>query len=133
MASYTPSSTPNSVIINLESKLINEINKLNKCLSDTNNTNCNLSDLSDLTDLTNQITNFMTTSNYNNNHDYIMSQWQTIIQLRNDLDVKLQNVNSLNNSEAREKQMQLDTTIYINVLMAILATSILFFMFSRKK
>jgi hypothetical protein len=125
MTSYTPSSTPDATVVNLEQKLIAEINSLNRCL---NGENCNISSNADINSIS-----LMTNTAYTENHQYILNLWNTIRRLRNELDVKLQRVNLINNSEAKEQEMKLNNTIYINVLLAVLSTSILFFLFSRKK
>jgi hypothetical protein len=128
--------TPEQIqqINTLENHLINEINALNDCLknSQTQTTCSNPSDGITPTDITN-MNNLMSNTTYTVNHQYILNLWNTIRRLRNELDVKLQRVNRINNSEAKEQEMKLNNTIYINVLLAVLSTSILFFLFSRKK
>lgn len=54
---------------------------------------------------------------------------EEIVNLRNELDIKLFELNNVQNSAAGESKMQMDSSIYVTILWTTLATSIIYFMF----
>jgi len=133
MTNYTPTER-NEKIIDLENKIIKEMNNLTKCLQNPSsnacaNTNLNLQEIQTMI----QQSVFLTKDEYNSENANIMNQWQQIKTMRGDLDIKLRELYSLNNSTGTIYKSYVDTTMYTNVLWTVLATSIVYFLFMRIK
>jgi hypothetical protein len=63
--------------------------------------------------------------------DEISEKHSNIQKLRNELDVKLGELNMIENSQAAFNKLHMDSTVYATLLWTALATSLLFFTFSK--
>jgi len=63
----------------------------------------------------------LNSTTYNNN----------IKNYRNDLDIKIRNLYNNRDGAMKNQKQQLDSTVYENILLTILATSIVYFVFIK--
>jgi hypothetical protein len=67
----------------------------------------------------------------NFDYDSIIQLNRENVQLRNDLDQKLGEIHEYNNSRIVNSKLQLDSSVYAGVLWSILATSLIYVMFTK--
>lgn len=72
-----------------------------------------------------------TQAQYNTTRDTIKTQAALNSQLRNDLDMKLRELNQTQDSIANSHKQQYDSTIYTGILLTAVATSLLFLVFKE--
>jgi hypothetical protein len=69
---------------------------------------------------------------YDASYQYIKKTYKNdVVKVRNDLDMKMQELYGLEGTIRNEKQKQYDTTMYIGLLWTVLATSGLYFVFTK--
>lgn len=69
---------------------------------------------------------------YDASYQYIKSTYQNdVLKIRNELDIKMQELYGIEGSLTDEHQKHYDTTMYIGLLWTILATSGLYFVFTK--
>jgi hypothetical protein len=69
---------------------------------------------------------------YDASYQYIKSTYQNdVVKIRNELDIKMQELYGIEGSIVDEHQKHYDTTMYIGLLWTILATSSLYFVFTK--
>ena len=61
----------------------------------------------------------------------LVNKYNEIIQKRNDLDLKINEVNRVNESQYMEFKGQSDSTKYTNILLTVLATSLIYYIFVK--
>jgi hypothetical protein len=86
-----------------------------------------------LTDFKNIIDAFNTDAiknNYKDDYNMIMEKYKANLELRNDLNTKINELYSYN-SKIGNSKLYLDSTVYTSVLWTILATTILFYIFKK--
>jgi hypothetical protein len=66
-----------------------------------------------------------------NKYENITQQYQQIISLRNDLDMKLNEIYKTTDSKYVHSQYNLNQTVYTNVLLTILATSMIYIVLTK--
>uniref|UniRef100_A0A6C0DBP1 Uncharacterized protein n=1 Tax=viral metagenome TaxID=1070528 RepID=A0A6C0DBP1_9ZZZZ len=71
------------------------------------------------------------TTNYNSIHNNIVSDYDNVINLRNDLDMKLKQLYDPEKSKIVDFKYSYDSTIYSGILISALATSLLYFIFTE--
>ena len=67
---------------------------------------------------------------YKDDYDMIMEKYKANLELRNDLNTKINDLYS-DNSKIGSSKLYLDSTVYTSVLWTILATTILFYIFKK--
>jgi len=69
---------------------------------------------------------------YDASYQYIKSTYQNdVVKVRNELDIKMQELYGIEGSIVDEHKKHYDTTMYIGLLWTILATSSLYFVFTK--
>lgn len=69
---------------------------------------------------------------YDASYQYIKSTYQNdVLKVRNELDIKMRELYGIEGSIVDERQKHYDTTMYIGLLWTILATSGLYFVFTK--
>jgi hypothetical protein len=58
-------------------------------------------------------------------------EYVDIKNFRNDLDIKLRNLYNNRDGAMKNQKQQIDSTVYENILLTVLATSILYFTFIK--
>jgi hypothetical protein len=74
---------------------------------------------------------FDSSSDYNGRKQQIQTMHNEIMNMRNDLDIKLQQLYQTNNSILYDYKMGYDTSMYVGILWTILATSVLYYVFVK--
>jgi hypothetical protein len=74
---------------------------------------------------------FITTTEYKDNMEKIQNVHKEILRLRNELDIKLAELHRTNDSIFSDSKMEFDATIYTGILWTILATSVIFYVFTK--
>jgi hypothetical protein len=89
-------------------------------------------------DVSNSLTLFKNDPNtispaiYDASYQYIKNVYQNdVLKIRNELDIKMQELYGIDGSIVDEHQKHYDTTMYIGLLWTILATSSLYFLFTK--
>jgi len=113
----------------------------NRVMSDVNFPYRNKHLLQQSYDLTNLINNFNiildsirtsnTNVNPNDNYADIKTIYDNNVKLRNELDQKLGEIYKYKDSRIMQSQYNLDKTVYTNVILTILATSMIYIVFSK--
>lgn len=129
---YIQSDNHKQDIINIENLIIQETNNLYECLQNPASASCSNMN-ANLQKLQNMITSseFLTNDEYQTEYNNILTQFQQIITLRQDLDMKLRELYSLNNSAGTIYKTYVDSTVYSNILWTVLATSVVYFIFIK--
>ena len=92
-----------------------------------------------ISSLKNDITYYTSNTNHKTNNQYdaslnqLKSDYVNLLQLRSDIDLKLQNLTKTDNSNSVTAMTghTLDATIYANLLWTILATSLVYIVFTK--
>lgn len=75
--------------------------------------------------------NYLSPSEYDSSLKNMVIMHTDVVNTRADLDLKLKELNEKSDSKFADNKNQLDSSIYKNVLMTILATSIIYFVFIK--
>jgi len=70
-------------------------------------------------------------SQYNSNYNTIMSQYEKMIQTRNEIDAKLRDLNNVNGSSSEFYEKQYISTAYTKILLTVLATTVAYYVFLK--
>jgi len=132
-SAYTPvSSETNRKILELEDLMIQEIKHMNDSLKNIEDSNFQYAPISKFGDIKTIVSSdLLTNPQYEANYMNIINQYNQIVSMRSDLDMKLRELYSLNNSTGIVNKSYLDTTVYKNILWTVLATSIVYFIFMK--
>jgi hypothetical protein len=76
-------------------------------------------------------TNKISKSDYEKNLHNILNKHREVLKLRNELDVKTEELYKINNPYYRDHQAKLDASIYSGILWSILASSLLYYVFIK--
>lgn len=76
-------------------------------------------------------TNKISKDDYNKNLNNIIQKHKDIVKLRNELDMKSGELNKLNDPFYRDFQAKYDASVYSGVLWSILASSLLYYVFTK--
>jgi hypothetical protein len=71
------------------------------------------------------------TTNYQSNHTNIVNDYDKVVNLRNDLDIKLKQLHDPENSKIVDFKYSYDSTIYSGIVISALATSLLYYIFTE--
>lgn len=71
------------------------------------------------------------TNDYNINHASIVTDYDKVVNLRNDLDIKVKQLYDPENSKIVDFKYSYDSTIYSGILISALATSLLYYIFTE--
>ena len=71
------------------------------------------------------------TPNYQSNHTNIVNDYDKVVNLRNDLDIKLKQLHDPENSKIVDFKYSYDSTIYSGIVISALATSLLYYIFTE--
>lgn len=74
---------------------------------------------------------YLSPSEYDSSFKNLVKMHADVVNTRADLDLKLKDLNSTSDSKYADNKNQLDSSVYKNILMTILATSILYFVFIK--
>jgi len=152
-----PNASSISTDSNLEKTLINQLNTFNQqyqryihCNDIYNNKDCKtdgseptVGSLNSLIGEINGTINNISKNNYNiggnvispttyqNTYNNINSNYENVLQLRKELDMKVNKLYNPDNSVISDYKNQFDSTIYSGILISALATSILYYVFTE--
>ena len=68
---------------------------------------------------------------YEENYGDIMQQYSNVLKLRNELDLKLKEINQTDDSVYNMYVSSYDSTVYTSIIWSILATSLLYYIFVK--
>lgn len=86
----------------------------------------------DIVDVINAIpSNGLKPSQYDSSFNQLIQTHESVIKTRMDLDKKLNELNKTRDTYYSDTKKQLDSTMYINILLTVLATSVLYFTFTK--
>ena len=71
------------------------------------------------------------TPNYQSIHTNIVNDYDKVVNLRNDLDIKLKQLHDPENSKIVDFKYSYDSTIYSGIVISALATSLLYYIFTE--
>jgi len=71
------------------------------------------------------------TTNYQSVHDDILSDYEKVLKLRYELDMKVKQLYNPENSKIADFKYSYDSTIYSGIIISALATSMLYFVFTE--
>lgn len=71
------------------------------------------------------------TINYQSNHNSILNDYDKVVNLRNDLDMKVKQLYDPENSKIVDFKYAYDSTIYSGIIISALATSLLYYIFTE--
>lgn len=63
--------------------------------------------------------------------DGLVNKYQDVIKLRNSLDLKMMEINKTKDSKFMYSKGQNDSTVYTNILLTVLATSLIYYIFVK--
>lgn len=75
--------------------------------------------------------NYLSPAEFDSSLKNMLVMHSDVVNTRAELDLKLKDLNNTSNSQYADNKNQLDSTIYKNILMTILATSIVYFIFIK--
>ena len=78
-----------------------------------------------------KITTIPQTTNYQSNHNSIVNDYDKVVNLRNDLDMKVKQLYDPENSKIVDFKYAYDSTIYSGIIISALATSLLYYIFTE--
>jgi hypothetical protein len=107
--------------------LLNALNTYDECLQNNpgNTSNCTIPDnLNSIIIPTSEVS-------YDTNENNIENRYDSIVNLRQELDTKLSAIYKTKNSVASDSQLEFDSSVYKGILWSVLASSLLFYIFSR--
>jgi hypothetical protein len=78
-----------------------------------------------------RITTIPQTTNYQSNHNNIVNDYDKVVNLRNDLDMKVKQLYDPENSKIVDFKYAYDSTIYSGIIISALATSLLYYIFTE--
>lgn len=84
-----------------------------------------------ITNLNTAISQVSSFGNAGTNHDNIMAQQAANVKLRNQLDMKMQELLNSDNSISSIYQKNYDSTIYAGILWTVLASSMIYYVFVK--
>jgi DNA repair ATPase RecN len=84
------------------------------------------------TDLLN-VNNKVDQAKYKEDHDKIVANYKEVLKLRNNIDTQLKELYRVKYSSSAEYQKDLDRSVYINLFLTILITSVAYFTFLKLK
>jgi hypothetical protein len=103
--------------------LLNALNRYDECLQNNpgNTGNCIIPEI------------IIPTSevSYDTNENNIENRYDSIVNLRQELDTKMSAIYKTKNSVASDSQLEFDSSVYKGILWSVLASSLLFYIFSR--
>lgn len=76
-------------------------------------------------------TNTMSKEEYNKNLNKIIKKHKEILDLRSELDLKTKTLNNMNNPSYDDNRIKTDASVYSGVLWTILASSLLYYLFTK--
>lgn len=143
-ATFEPSVSIDANLFNLEAKLIGAINDFNATYykfitcSSSGTVICNEKEVTDkavlindaITALNAKYTTSITDATFKQNHQIIMDKSKSIDELRRGLDEKMATILKLKNPP-NEMTLQYDSTVYTGIMWSVLATSIVFYIFTE--
>ena len=143
-ATFERSAPIDIALFDLEGKLINSINDFNttyygyiKC-SSSGTVACSKTDVDNkakaihdaIVALQSKYTTSITDEKFKENHQIIMDKSKSIDELRRGLDEKMATILKLKNPP-NEMTLQYDSTVYTGIMWSVLATSIVFYIFTE--
>jgi hypothetical protein len=137
-------------IMNDERELLNQLADFNKkyeryihcndpkvnmdCISGREPTSTELiSKIDNISNIINRMNrnNISQTTNYQTVHNNILNDYDKVVKLRNDLDIKVKLLYDPENSKIVDYKYSYDSTIYSGILISALATSLLYYIFTE--
>ena len=143
-ATFERSVSIDANLFNLEANLIGAINDFNATYykfincSSSGTVTCNEKEVTDkavlindaITALKAKYTTSITDATFKQNHQIIMDKSKSIDELRRGLDEKMATILKLKNPP-NEMTLQYDSTVYTGIMWSVLATSIVFYIFTE--
>jgi len=139
-----------NTLMNKEKELVDQLAEFNSkyeryihCNDSTNNCTNERDSLkpilsSKMTAINNNLTTMTTassslsqTSNYQSIHNSILSDYDKVLKIRNDLDMKVKQLYDPENSKIADFKHSYDSTIYSGIIISALATSMLYYIFTE--
>lgn len=134
-----------------EKKLLTDLNDFNnkyaKYISCNDSKNCNVSDVelvaeikaaadvltADIIELKGHISSepVVTPTNYNSNYSALDTGYKSVLKLRGELDTQLKELYQTEDSNLNNYKKNFDSTIYSEILLLTLATSLIYYIFTR--
>lgn len=105
---------------------------LNNVTNPANRETCTQPNIDELSTAINNVSiriNDITSTSFS--QDNIDSSYNNLVSMRNDLDSKLQHLYNLQNASPNIYQSQLDSTIYSGILWTVLATTMVYYVFTK--